>query len=226
MQRLINFNGSPVLGVFATCTEDLVLVSRGIGSDTIKNIEESLEVPAIETLIDGSTVIGSLTCGNSNGIIISKHALDVEIALIERRTKYIKDKLKIARIPGTMNAAGNIILANDTTAIVHPDLPDKALKVIVKTLDVDVYKGTIGGLKIVGMAAVATNKGVLVHPRVSETEIGLLEKAFDLPVDIGTVNFGSPLIGSALLANTNGYVVGSETTGYELGRIEDALGFI
>ncbi|HID27756.1 MAG TPA: translation initiation factor IF-6, partial [Methanosarcinales archaeon] len=36
----------------------------------------------------------------------------------------------------------------------------------------------------------------------------------------------SPLIGSALLANTNGYVVGSETTGYELGRIEDALGFI
>jgi len=45
-------------------------------------------------------------------------------------------------------------------------------------------------------------------------------------VDVGTVNFGSPLVGSGILANSRGYVAGDETTGPELGRIEDALGFM
>ncbi len=47
-----------------------------------------------------------------------------------------------------------------------------------------------------------------------------------LPVDIGTVSFGSPLVGSAILATTKGLITGTKTSGPELGRIEDALGFI
>ena len=77
-----------------------------------------------------------------------------------------------------------------------------------------------------GMAGVATNKGLLVHPRVSEQEMAVLEELFELPVDVGTVNLGSPLVGSGLLANSYGYLAGDETTGPELGRIEDALDFL
>jgi translation initiation factor 6 len=76
------------------------------------------------------------------------------------------------------------------------------------------------------MCGAATNRGILVHPRASVSEIDQLENLFGLSVDIGTVNFGSPLIGSGLLANSHGYLAGSETTGPELGRIEDALGFL
>ena len=76
------------------------------------------------------------------------------------------------------------------------------------------------------MAGIATNKGVLVHPKATQHEIGVIEDLFGLPVEIGTVNFGSPLVGSGLLANSNGYVAGLETTGPELGRIDDALGFL
>jgi translation initiation factor 6 len=76
------------------------------------------------------------------------------------------------------------------------------------------------------MAAYATNKGVLAHPKATEAELAKLDEMFDVPVNIGTVNYGSPLVGSALLANTKGYVVGTESTGIELGRIEDSLGFV
>jgi len=93
-------------------------------------------------------------------------------------------------------------------------------------LDVEVYRGTISGLKTVGMAATVTNKGVLVHPRASKFELDRLDEIFSLHVDIGTVNLGSPLVGSGLLANSKGYVVGRETTGHEMGRIEDALGYL
>jgi translation initiation factor 6 len=76
------------------------------------------------------------------------------------------------------------------------------------------------------MTAVVTNKGLLAHPRITDAEIAICEELFGLPVDIGTVNLGSPLVGSGLLANSRGYVAGDETTGPELGRIEDALGFL
>jgi len=76
------------------------------------------------------------------------------------------------------------------------------------------------------MTAVATNQGILAHPRISEAEIAVLEDLFGLPVDVGTVNFGSPLVGSGLLANSHGYMAGLDTSGPELGRIEDALGFV
>jgi translation initiation factor 6 len=61
---------------------------------------------------------------------------------------------------------------------------------------------------------------------VSETELAVLDDLFGLPVDVGTVNFGSPLIGSGLLANSKGYIAGEETSAPEMGRIEDALGFL
>jgi len=81
-------------------------------------------------------------------------------------------------------------------------------------------------LNTVGMAAVATNKGVLCHPKVTDEEKEMLSSLFQVPLMIGTVNHGIPLIGSGLIANSFGFVVGSSTTGIEMGRIEEALCFL
>ena len=76
------------------------------------------------------------------------------------------------------------------------------------------------------MAAVVTNKGLLCHPKVEQDEKRQLEKIFNVSVMIGTVNHGVPLIGSGLVANTKGAVIGGLTTGIEMGRIEEALNFL
>jgi translation initiation factor 6 len=39
----------------------------------------------------------------------------------------------------------------------------------------------------------------------------------------GTVNFGLPLVGAGIVANSNGAVCGRQSTGVELGRMEEAL---
>lgn len=211
--------GSPVLGVFTTVTENVALVPVGTPHEIVQQIEEALRVRVVQTSIAGSFVVGSLACGNCSGFVVSRYAYAEEI-------EPLQELGNVQVIPDVMTAAGNIILANDTAAVVHPRLPNRAVKVIEEALQVDVRRATIAGLKTVGMAGVATNKGVLVHPRVSDAEIAILEDTFNLPVDIGTVNFGSPLIGSGLLANSAGYLAGADTTGPELGRIEDALGYI
>jgi translation initiation factor 6 len=140
--------------------------------------------------------------------IINNHGLDVCI---------ISDKI---------NAAGNDILVNDTGALVHPDIQDRTIKEIEKILRVRVYRGTIGTLKTVGMAAVVTNRGLLCHPKTTDQEKRILEKVFSVDVMIGTVNHGSPVIGSGIVANTKGAIIGNLTTGIEMGRIEEALGFL
>lgn len=218
IKRRLNISGTSVLGVFAACTEDFVFAPPDISDESLKDLEVSLGVTGVRVSVGGSSVIGSLIGGNSNGVLAAGFILEREIRKIRKHTG-------AARLSGPLNASGNLILANDSAALVHPDLSEKVVKLIQKTLGVDVRTGTIGGLKTVGMAGIATNKGLLVHPKTTANEITVLEELFNLPVDIGTVNFGSHLVGSGILANSKGYVAGEDTTGPEISRIEDALGF-
>ena len=209
---------TPVIGVFATCTEDFVLVPRGTKPETCAILEDSLDVKAIETLVNGSVVIGALSRGNSNGFLFS---YGTDTREVQKLTG-----VKAEILPGRLNAVGNIVLANDSAALVHPELSDRAIETIASVLEVEVYRGTIAGIKNVGMAGVVTNKGLLVHPKVTSSEREILENIFKLPVYIGTTNYGTQMLGSGLLANSKSYLAGSDTTGPELGRIEEALGFV
>lgn len=222
-------DGSPYIGIYALCTESLLLLPAHVSDRLAEELGQVLKVKVIRTYIAEMPLIGCLAAGNSKGLVVSQYTLEREIEHIRSVAKAegVECEIKIRRLPveEKMTAAGNIILANDSTALVHPGLSNEAIEVIRETLDVDVYRGEIGGLRTVGMAAVVTNRGVLAHKDATRAELSYLEEIFKLPVEIGSVNFGVPLIGAALLANTKGYAAGYETTGVELGRIEDALGF-
>ena len=217
MIRTITIQESPIIGAFATCTEDVALVPLGTPENIRDDLGQMLQVNVVETLINGSTIVGSLCRGNSNALLVPRGS-----------TIRGQDKIGIPiyELPGKLNAIGNVVMVNDTAALVHPELSDRAVEAIEKALKVDVRRGTIGGVKTVGMAGIATNKGLLVNPRVTSLELEVLEELFGLPVGLGTTNFGTQMVASGLIANSKGYVAGSQTTGHELGRIEDALGFL
>ncbi len=182
---------------------------------------DELDVDAVETTIGGSGTVGALAAGNENGVVVSNR-------VTERETQRIAAAISgdVVELPGRINAAGNVILANDYGAYVHPDLSREAVTTIKTALDVPVLRGTLGEIKTVGTAAVATNKGVLCHPKARERELETLEDHLDVYADLGTVNYGTPRIGSGLVANDTAYIVGEETTGPEIGRIEDTLGYL
>jgi len=48
VKRKLNISGSPVLGVFATCTDEFVFVPYESTPETIGELEESLGVVAAE----------------------------------------------------------------------------------------------------------------------------------------------------------------------------------
>jgi translation initiation factor 6 len=215
------FAGSPYIGVFARATADCLLVRPDIDEDVRNSCGAELDVPAVATTVGGSGTVGALATGNSNGLLVSSRITDRER---DRITEAVD--VPITELPGRINAAGNVVLVNDNGAYVHPDLSREAVQTVKSGLDVPVTRGTIADVDTVGTAAVATNRGVLCHPKTSDERLDELEDVLDVPADIGTINYGGPLVGSGLLANDNGYVVGERTTGPELGRIESALGYI
>lgn len=220
MFELLDFNENPNVGVFCRANDSLAFVRTQLLKKIKKKIIATLGVKLIELSIADATIIGSLLSVNSTGAIVTDF-------IDEKSLQMIKDQgLSVCVIEDVYNAAGNDVLLNDYGALVHPELTEKTVRDIKQTCGVPVYKGTVGTLKTVGMAAVVTNKGCLCHPKVTEDEKRLLEKAFQVNVMIGTVNHGSPLIGSGLVANTKGAIIGNRTTGIEMGRIEEALGFL
>lgn len=218
--RRIAFDGNPLIGLFAACTEEWVLVPTTLRERARRRLEEALGVPSLPLTLGGSSALGALVAGNGQGFLVSSTATPAEFRLLE------STGLPVHRLPGVLNAAGSLVLANDTAAVVSPRLGSRAVEAVERVLKVDATPGLVGGAPTVGMAAVATNAGVLASPRASERELALLERAFRLPVDVGTVNGGFPYVGSGLLVNSKGYAAGSETTGHELGRVEEALGFL
>lgn len=215
------FAGSPYIGVFARATPACLLVRPDVDESIHDSCAEELGVQAVPTTVGGSGTVGSLATGNSNGLLVSNR-------ITGRERERITDTLDIdvTELPGRINAAGNVVLANDNGAYVHPDLPREAVQAVKDGLGVSVQRGTLAGVQTVGTAAVATNDGVLCHPKTTDETLDTLEDTLEVPADIGTINYGGPLVGSGLLANDNGYIVGERTTGPELGRIESALGYI
>jgi translation initiation factor 6 len=215
------FTGSSYVGVFARAVGDLLLIRPDVDEALTEDLGAELSAEPLPTTVGRSNTVGALATGNENGILVSARAT-------EREKDRIADAAGVGvhELPGEINAAGNVVLANDYGAYVHPDLSREAIQTVKHALDVPVNRGDLGDVRTVGTAAVANNTGVLCHPQSTESELQAVEEALDVRADLGTVNYGAPLVGSGLVATDEGYVVGEDTTGPELGRIEETLGFI
>jgi translation initiation factor 6 len=219
MDRTITFAGDPNIGVFARVVGDIAIIPPESPEEFKTAVQNALNVKLVETTIQGSSIIGSLVAGNSRGVVVSGLATEEEIAVLSEHRE-------VLLLNEYMNAAGNVIMANDTFAAVHPDMPSEMGKAIAEFLGVELIFLSLGGVKTVGMAGVATNKGVIVHPRTTAAELSRLETIAKVPVGTGTINMGGNLVGTGLLVNESGYLAGNATSGFELGRVEDVFGFL
>jgi len=220
MFELLDFNENPNVGIYCRANDAVIFLQKQLLKKVKKKISSALDVSLVELTIADSSIIGSLMALNSNGAVITSVVDKETLSLIE------KTGLNVFVVEDVINAAGNDILVNDHGGLIHPDIKDYSLKKIEETLEVPIKRGTIASLKTVGMAAVVTNKGCLCHPKVTDDEKSIIEDLLDVDVMIGTVNHGHPMIGSGLVANSKGAIIGNLTTGIEMGRIEEALGFL
>ncbi len=208
--------GSPYLGVYLRAGESAVVAAPMIPNSIVRELERQLSVRAVRTTVAGTEIVGAMSVMNSHGVIVSADTDDEEIAVL-------RTIAPVLRLRTRQNAVGNNILANDHGAVVHPEFSDDAIARISAALHVPAHRGTVAGLGTVSMAALATNKGAVIHPRATPTEAELIEKVLEVPVHRSTANFGVPIVGACLVANSKSFVVGRPTTPVEIVHLQEGL---
>jgi len=216
-----SISGNPNIGVYIHATDTYALIPPGLTEKEVRVIRDVLAVDlVVEATVFNMRILGVMVAGNSNGLLLPRTITDDEYAIYK---KSLGD-INIAVIDTIENALGNLVAANNKAAVVYPYFEPRVVKVIEDTLGVEVHRMTIGGISVVGSILVVTERGGLVCPEASEDEVKMLSSIFKVPVVQGTVNFGVSFIRAGLVANSRGALVGEDTTGPELARIQMALG--
>ncbi|MEM3791447.1 MAG: translation initiation factor IF-6 [Candidatus Micrarchaeaceae archaeon] len=209
--------GNSYVGAFLVPTDKYVLVAKSSSQKERDEIESALGVNAIGVSIDGSDLIGIYIAANSKGVLLPFSAREEEVKKIKEETggevRVMKTKL---------NALRCNILANDKLGLVNVDFTREEVKEIEDVLDIEVIKKEIGNYKTPGANCIMTNKGFVATTAATDEEMEEIRKIFPNAAQ-STANLGSKSIGICCAANSKGLVVGELTTGYELGRISDAL---
>jgi translation initiation factor 6 len=210
------YGGSPYLGVYLRVAEGAALVPPSAHGPLEREVERTLGVRIVRSNVADSEVVGSLVALNSHGVVVGD-----DLDPVERRALEGFGRVSVVR--QRQNAMGNNVLANDHGALVHPEFSDGALAAIGDALGVPVRRGTLAGLGTVGMAGLATNRGVVVHPKTTEREAALVGEVLGVPVHRSTANFGVPIVGACVVANSRGLLMGRPTTAVEISHLQEGL---
>ncbi|MCJ7479376.1 MAG: translation initiation factor IF-6 [Candidatus Nanohaloarchaeota archaeon QJJ-7] len=204
-----DYQGDVNIGFFGIVTEETVLLAEGFKKSEFFGDSQDIRLA-------GTDLIGIFAAGNSNGVLVPEVITEHEEEVLEE--KGIDFKV----LETDYTALGNLVLCNDNGCFISKNLEDRKEE-ISEFLDVPVESGTVAGLDIPGSCGAATENGVLLHRNASETELRKVEEALQAEGDVGTVNFGSPYVHSGVLADSEDLLVGNDTTGPEVQRIQESL---
>ncbi|XP_055314083.1 eukaryotic translation initiation factor 6 [Sitodiplosis mosellana] len=222
MALRVQFENNDDIGVFTKLTNSYCLVAIG-GAETFYSVFEAElaeTIPVIHTSINGCRIIGRLTVGNKNGLLVPSGTSDVELQHIRNS---LPDNVKIQRVEERLSALGNVIACNDYVALVHPDLDKETEEIIGDVLNVEVFRQTVANNVLVGSYTVLSNQGGLVHPKTSIEDQDELSSLLQVPLVAGTVNRGSEVLGAGCVVNDWSAFVGMSSTSTEISVIESVF---
>ncbi|RLF10898.1 MAG: translation initiation factor IF-6 [Thermoprotei archaeon] len=211
--------GSVCVGAFCFANHSLAIIPDEAPKKLQEALEENLKVKVVRVKVADSPLVGILVAGNENGILLPRSALPEEVEVVKREG----EGLNVEVVDSKRTALGNLILANDKAALIHPDLTDREAKRVEDVLGVEVVRGAIAGIPFVGSTTLLNNRGLLTHPLAGEDELKWLEELFKVKAEGGTINHGSPLLRVGAVVNDHGALVGSLTTGLEIAKLERVL---
>ena len=215
-----NIHGNPNIGLYAYANDKFCLVGHEVPSSLVKQMEKVLKVPCHKLTIAGTSLIGVFVTGNNKCLLIPEITYKKELKILE------KLKIKYEIINTKHTALGNNILCNDKGCLVSSEFEQTAIKQIEKALMLKPKIAKIADLDIVGSLAVHNKMGCLLHRDCEVFELKNVEKTLKIECDIGTINFGNPYIRSGVVANSNGFIIGSLSTGPEIDNVDHVLKFI
>lgn len=219
MASRIHYENNSEIGCFARLTSAYCLVAISAQKNFSSHFEADLSehMPVIHCSIGGTSIIGNMTVGNRNGLLVPSQTTDQELQHLRNA---LPDSVRLKKIDERLSALGNVIVCNDHVALIHPEIDQETEDIIVDVLGVEVFRNTIAAQSLVGTYCCLSNRGALVHPQTPASDQDELSSLLQVPVVAGTINKGSAVLGGGLVVNDFCAFVGYDTTATEISVIE------
>jgi len=211
-----SLNASPFVGVFGILTDRVMLVPINVSAKEISGLADLTGTEVFKASAAASPLLGVLGLGVNDKIALSGIALEKEAKALS------EIGLKVLSVEG-VTALGNLACFTEKAGIVSPILSKGQASKLESFFGVKSAEAKIAGLDLVGASMAATGKGFAVHPQATAAEVGVLKKTLGTGGVLTTANYGDRFVGNSLLANSGSVIVGLNTTGHELIRIEEAF---
>ena len=222
---ILNFHGDPNVGLHGLATDKFCLLGRCVRDEDLKKIESVLHVPVFQVGLYGTDLIGLFAVATSTTVLLPEIIYPNELKNL--RVQLSKIGVKVFTLKTEHTAFGNNILLNDKNCILSTVYDKKTVAQIKKIFpDVNFEQMDLAKLSIPGSAGKVTNKGGVFSPNLNDSDIAKVEKLFGFEIGLGTVNMGNPFVSSGIIANSFGFVVGANSSGYEMARVDESLGFL
>mmetsp|Transcript_23564 Transcript_23564/g.47261 ORF Transcript_23564/g.47261 Transcript_23564/m.47261 type:complete len:226 (+) Transcript_23564:563-1240(+) len=217
-----NFEKFNEIGVFFKLTNDYCIIPYESPAKFYQLVRSEIKkkMILIRGSISGSRCIGRLTIGNSKGLLLPSQTTVEEFSNIREN---LPDQILVSRCNERLSALGNCIAVNDFSALCNPEISSETEELLQDILGVEVFRLTLAKEKLIGSFCIFNNKGGLVHPQVTFEEQEELSNLVGVPFLTGTVNRGSPLVGSGLVTNDFLTFCGFQTTQTEIFVIDMGL---
>jgi len=215
----VQFENNNEIGVFSKMTNSYCLVAIGGTENFYSMFESELSdlIPIVHTSIAGCRIIGRMTVGNRNGLLVPNSTTDQELQHLRNS---LPDTVKIQRVEEKLSALGNVITCNDYVALVHPDLDRETEEILQDVLGVEVFRQSVAGNVLVGSYCLFSNQGGILHPKTPSQEQDELSSLLQVPLVAGSINRGSELVGAGAVVNDWSLFCGMDTTATELSVLE------
>mmetsp|Transcript_9783 Transcript_9783/g.24384 ORF Transcript_9783/g.24384 Transcript_9783/m.24384 type:complete len:246 (-) Transcript_9783:613-1350(-) len=222
MATRCQFENSNDVGVFCKLTNAYCIVALGGAENFYSVFEAELadHIPVIKSSVAGTRLVGRVTVGNKNGLLLPSTCSDQELMHIRNS---LPDEVVVQRIDERLSALGNCIACNDYCALIHPDIDRETEEIVADVLGVEVFRQTVASNVLVGSYCSLSNQGGLVHPKTSIEDLDELSSLLQIPLVAGTVNRGSDVIAAGLVVNDWAAFCGLDTTSTELSVIESVF---
>lgn len=206
--------GSNYLGLFGITNDSLCFLPNNVDDNSKKIIEKTLDVKVVTTNLYESSLLAVFAKMNNKKAFLPQYILPKEIETIEKEIKI--------KLIDTQGALGNLIELNDEKAIVSESFEKNQINEIKKE-GIETLITNIANTNAIGSAILLTNKNFIINPNSKPQEIKKIQDFLQMKGGSSTANTGDAFIRNSVLANKKGFVVGQETTGHEINRIDEAL---
>lgn len=220
----IDYRGNWNIGAFGVATDSFAILDRGFRKEMVNKARKALKIPIIIQDFLLQSLIGSMLLANSHGILLPEKQVDqkdletLEETLEQKDVNVAINQVNLKRY---YNALGNLALCLDDIIIFHSEIVEQN-KELIPTIE-ETMKAKVAGfdfqIDVPGSALVGGKKGILADPLIDDDILKDISRKADVRVGRGSVNFGSPWVGNGLILNSNGFLAGNKTTGYEMAQI-------